>query len=247
MKAIPKMRNDIQKCLSSRVSIVFMLYVIVSVVSLLLSNIVVVKNFSFFNIDIGGYAITITSSVIVFPLIYVCSDIFSEVYGYTWSRIISWLGFFMNILMVVIFEVTILLPGNNETVSSAFETILGSSFGILSASLIAYMCGDLFNDIIFERMKRSDTKKTTGRFLLRSLTSSFCGEIIDTGVFLPMLFLLTGQFGTTIRSFSQLIAIVLIQGTLKVIMELILSPLTIFLVKRTKEYESREPLPNRLS
>ncbi len=238
MKILFRMRNEIRKCLSSRVSMIFVIYVILTVVSLLLSNIVVVKNFSFFNINIGGYAITITSSVIVFPLIYICSDIFSEVYGYTWSRIISWIAFFMNILMVIIFDITILLPGNNEAVSSAFETILGSSFGILSASLIAYMCGDLFNDIIFERMKRRDMKKTNGQFLIRSLTSSFCGEIVDTGVFLPMLFWLTGQFGTTIKSFPQLAAIVLIQGTLKVVMELILCPLTIFLVKKTRAYES---------
>lgn len=218
---------------------VFVIYVILTVVSLLLSNIVVVKNFSFFNIDIGGYGITLTSSVIVFPLIYVCSDIFSEVYGYTWSRIISWFGFFMNILMVVIFELTIRLPGNDAALSDAFKTVLGSSFGILAASLTAYMCGDLFNDIIFERMKRRDKKKTAGKFILRSLISSFCGEIIDTGVFLPALFLLTGQFGTTIKSFPQLLAIVLLQGTLKVVLELMLSPFTIFLVRKTRAYEAK--------
>ena len=224
--------------MEAKVSIVFVLYTIVTVVSLLLSNIVVVKNFSFFSIDVGGYAITITSSVIVFPLIYICSDLFSEVYGYTWSRFISWIAFFMNILMAVIFRITILLPGNDPVIADSFRTILGSSFGILAASLIAYMCGDLLNDIIFERMKQRDQKKTDRRFLLRSLLSSFCGEVIDTGVFLPSLFLLTGQFGTTIRSFSQLLAIILIQGVLKVIMELILSPLTILLVHKTRAYEA---------
>lgn len=239
MRILFRLKRELERCFSARVSMVFVLYVIVAVVSLLLSNIVVVKSFSFFNIAVGGYNVTITSSVIVFPLIYICSDIFSEVYGYTWSRIISWLGFLMNILMAVIFEVTILLPGNDAAVSTAFETILGSSFGILSASLIAYMCGDLLNDIVFEYLKRNDSKKTSGRIIFRSLISSFCGEIIDTGVFLPTLFLLTGQFGTTIRSISQLAAIILIQASLKVVMELILSPLTIFLVHKTRSYEER--------
>lgn len=239
MKILFRLKEEMRRCFSTRVSMVFLIYSIVTVVSLLLSNIVVVKNFSFFSIDIGGYAVTITSSVIVFPLIYICSDLFSEVYGYTWSRFISWIAFFMNILMALVFRVTILLPGNDPVIAEAFSSVLGSGFGILAASMIAYMCGDLFNDIIFEHMKRRDQKKTDGRFLTRSFVSSFCGEIIDTGVFLPALFLLTGQFGSTIRSFSQLAAIILIQGLLKVVMELLLSPLTIWLVHRTRAYESR--------
>lgn len=238
MRILFRFKEELKKCLTASVSIVFVIYAVITVVSLLLSNIVVVKNFSFFNIDIGGYGITITSSVIVFPLIYICSDIFSEVYGYTWSRFISWIAFFMNILMAVIFRITIILPGNDPVIADSFSRILGSTFGILAASLIAYMCGDLFNDIIFERMKQRDQKKTVGRFLQRSLVSSLCGEIIDTGVFLPSLFLLTGQFGTTIRSFPQLLAIILIQGVLKVIMELILSPVTILLVHKTRDYEA---------
>lgn len=237
MKKLLRSKGMLQKCMEAKVSIVFVLYTIVTVVSLLLSNIVVVKNFSFFSIDVGGYAITITSSVIVFPLIYICSDIFSEVYGYAWSRFISWVAFFMNILMALIFQITIALPGNDPVIAESFNTILGSSFGILTASLIAYMLGDLFNDIVFERMKRRDRTKNNGRFLARSLVSSFCGEIVDTGIFLPALFLLTRQFGSTIRSFPQLAAIVLIQGTLKVVMELILSPLTILLVHKTRAFE----------
>lgn len=238
MRILFRLKEELKKCLTARVSMVFVLYAVVTVVSLLLSNIVVVKNFSFFSVDIGGYGITITSSVIVFPLIYICSDIFSEVYGYTWSRFISWIAFFMNILMAIIFRITILLPGNDPVIAESFSTILGSSFGILTASLIAYMCGDLFNDIIFERLKRRDQKKTDGRFLLRSLLSSFCGEVIDTGVFLPSLFLLTHQFGTTIRSFPQLLIIILFQGVLKVVVELLLSPVTIMLVHKTRDYEA---------
>lgn len=99
-----------------------------------------------------------TSSIIVFSLIYVCSDIFSEDYDYTWPRMVSWIAFAINILMAVIFEIIIVLPGNDAVVSDAFKTILGSSFGILAALQFAYMCGDLFNDIIFEHIKHKDIK-----------------------------------------------------------------------------------------
>ena len=243
MRLLFRLGKELKKCFSTHVSMLFVIYVVITVVSLLLSNIVVGKNFSFFNIDVGGYGITITSSVIVFPLIYICSDIFSEVYGYTWSRLISWMAFFMNILMAVIFNITIALPGNDPEVASAFERVLGSSFGILTASLVAYMCGDLFNDIVFEKLKKIDRSHSPFRFVCRSLLSSFCGEVIDTGVFLPALFFLTGQFGTTVKSVSQLTAIVLIQASLKVILELVFSPLTVFLVGKTRAYEEKMKLP----
>lgn len=239
MKLLLHLRRQLHLIFTSRMSIVFVIYALVSVVSLLISNIVVVKNFSFFDLSIGGYGISLTSSLIVFPLIYICSDIFSEVYGYRWSRFISWLAFLANLLMVGIFEITILLPGSDPELAASFDRVLGSSFGILATSLVAYMCGDLFNDVIFERMKRADRRKTAGRFIQRSLLSSLCGEVVDTAVFLPALFFMTGQYGTTVTGFWQLVAIVLIQACLKVVLELVLSPLTILLVRRTRKYEQK--------
>lgn len=239
MKRVKQFFADLKRSFSTRLSLVFVIYCIVAVVSLLLSNIVVVKNFSFFELKVRGYEISLTSSLIVFPIIYICSDIFSEVYGYHWSRITSWFSFIMNIFMVLIFEITIALPGSNETVSEAFKTVLGSSIGILAASLTAYMFGDLFNDVVFELMKKKDTRKTNGSFIARSLVSSLCGEVVDTGIFLPVLFFITKQFGSTVTDFSQLVVIVLIQACMKVLMEIVLSPLTIFLVHWTQRYEKR--------
>lgn len=239
MKQIKRFLSELKTGFSSKMSLVFVIYCIVSVISLLLSNIVVGKNFSFFSMQVRGYDISLTSSLIVFPIIYICSDIFSEVYGYRWSRIISWIAFIMNIFMVLIFEITIALPGNDAATSEAYSRVLGSSFGILAASLTAYMFGDLFNDIVFELLKKKDTKKTNGTFIARSLLSSLCGEVVDTGIFLPVLFFITKQYGSTITDFWQLVVIVLIQACLKVLLEIILSPLTIFLVKRTRRYEEK--------
>lgn len=237
MKRTARFFPEIKSSFSVKMSLVFVIYCIVSVIALLLSNIVVVKNFSFFEMEIRGYAISLTSSLIVFPIIYICSDIFSEVYGYRWSRVISWISFIMNLFMVLIFEITIALPGSDPAFSESFKTVLGSSYSILAASLTAFMFGDLFNDIVFEFLKKRDTKKTNAGFIARSLLSSLCGEVVDTGIFLPALFFITKQFGSTVTDFFQLVMIVLIQACLKVLLEIVLSPLTIFLVKRTRRYE----------
>lgn len=239
MKRIRQFFTELKQGFCSKMSLVFVIYCIVSVIALLLSNIVVGKNFSFFSMEVSGYPISLTSSLIVFPIIYICSDIFSEVYGYRWSRIISWIAFIMNIFMVLIFEITIALPGSDAVTSEAYSRVLGSSFGILAASLTAYMFGDLFNDVVFELMKKRDKSHSNGSFIARSLISSLCGEIVDTGIFLPVLFLITSQFGSTVTGFSQLVVIVLVQACLKVVLEIVLSPLTIFLVKKTRRYEEK--------
>ena len=45
-----------------------------------------------------------------FPLSYILSDVFSEVYGYRWSRVTCYIAFAMNIFMVLIFELTLSWP-----------------------------------------------------------------------------------------------------------------------------------------
>ena len=224
---------------SKKMSPIFILLSIISVSSLLISNIVATKSIVLFNLMIKGYQLSLAASFIVFPFTYIISDIFSEVYGYAWSRKISWISFFVNLYMVLIIEIVILMPGIDVEFSSKFKDVLGSSFGILFASLSAYMCGDLFNDIVFQELKSSDKQKTNLTFAFRSILSSLCGEIVDSGVFLPLLYFFIGGYGTIIKDFTQLIVIILFQAVFKLILEIVLCPLVIYIVKKIKIYEGK--------
>ncbi len=220
-----------------KMSPLFLVLSVFSVASLLISNVVATKSVALFDWEVGGLPLSIASSFVVFPFIYITSDIFSEVYGYAWSRKISWIAFFINLFMVGIFELVIAMPGVDEAYSGKFADVLGSSFGVLFASLTAYMCGDLINDLIFRRMKKNDRRRTNYTFVRRSLFSSLCGELIDSLVFLPLLYLFIGGYGTIIQSFYQLIVIIVMQGVLKTMVEIILSPLAVLIVNRVKRYE----------
>ena len=105
------------------------------------------------------------------------------------------------------------------------------------ASLTAYMFGDLINDLVFLKMKRNDKRGTDLMFVHRSLFSSFCGEIIDCMVFLPLLYAFIGGYGTIIQSGYQLFAIIIIQGSLKTLVEVVLSPVVVVIVKEIRHYE----------
>ena len=71
------------------------------VVSLLISNIITSKQV------LLPFNITMTGAVFIFPITYVLSDLFSEVYGYKWSRVTCYLAFVMNLFMVTVFSIVI--------------------------------------------------------------------------------------------------------------------------------------------
>jgi len=148
-------------------------------VVLILSNITSTKILSlgWFSFD-GG--------TILFPLAYIFGDILTEVYGYARARRVIWIGFAMNLLMVITFWVVQKLPPaldwGNQT---AFESILGVVPRIVLGSLCAYLIGEFLNSYVLAKIKI----KTQGKFLwLRTIGSTVVGQFFDTTVFLLIAF-----------------------------------------------------------
>src|SRR3989338_8452424 len=62
---------------------------------------------------------------LLFPLIYIFGDILTEVYGYKKSRNVIWLGFFMALLMSIVFIVVGSLPPASDWANQeAYDKIL---------------------------------------------------------------------------------------------------------------------------
>lgn len=220
-----------------KMSGVFMLVAILSVVSLLISNVVANKSVELFGWTVAGQKLSIAASFVVFPFTYIASDIFSEVYGYAWSRKISWIALFANIFMVLCFKLVTVMPGMDSATSEAFAIVCDSTPGIVFASLTAFMAGDLLNDLVFAKMKAYDSTGKVSAFAFRSILSSLCGEIVDCIVFLPLLYYFIHGYGTIITNVYQLLTIVLIQALLKTSVELVLCPVSVLVIGKIKAYE----------
>lgn len=236
---------------------VFIIMTVLSTVALITSNVLAGKSFSVFGWQINGASIVLTCGVLMFPVTYILSDLFSEVYGFAASRRVTWLGFLCNLIFVLFISLGILIPGANfyyeNIVSDGLVAGLGLDFlkggsnlgslGILIASLIAFVLGSWIDDLVFEGMRNAINKKgndNTGKFICRAVVSSLVGELIDSIIFIPLLYCFTQAFGTTITSFGQLVAIILIQAFIKTLYELLVSPLTAFLAKKLKAYEAKQ-------
>jgi uncharacterized integral membrane protein (TIGR00697 family) len=194
------------------------------VVCLLVSNIIAGKQIQL------PFNIVMTGAVFIFPITYILSDLFSEVYGYRWSRFTCYLAFAMNLFMVLVFTAVIETPApvfwqNQE----AFQTVLGNTPKILFASLLAFMVGDFVNDRVFKKFKEKHPDDHKG-FEIRAILSSLCGEIMDSAIFLPIAFLGTMPIQT-------LLVMGVTQVSIKIAYEIIILPITRLAVQKVSKYE----------
>lgn len=239
MSIFKKIAGSLEIGTGRKMSEVFTVISVISVVSLLISNVVANKSIDLFGWTIAGQRLTIAASFVVFPFTYIASDIFSEVYGYAWSRKISWIALFANIFMILCFKLVTVMPGVDMATSEAFAVVCDSTPGIVFASLTAFMLGDFLNDLVFARMKKHDKTGKVSAFAFRSILSSLCGELLDCAVFLPLLYYFINGYGTIITSAFQLVIIIVIQAILKTAVEIVLCPLSALIVGKIKKYEAK--------
>ena len=71
------------------------------VVCMLVSNIITAKQVQF------PLGITMTGAIFIFPITYILSDVFSECYGYRWSRVTCYMAFAANLFMALVFQFVI--------------------------------------------------------------------------------------------------------------------------------------------
>ena len=91
-----------------------------------------------------GLPLAFDAGTLLFPISYIFGDVLTEVYGYTASRRVIWVGFAMAALMGVTLWLVARLPGEatwqQATGQAAYDAVLGgvSRGGILVASILAY-------------------------------------------------------------------------------------------------------------
>ena len=171
---------------------------------------------------------SLPAGIILFPLAYLFGDILTEVYGYATTRKVIWTGFASLVLMVLAYETArIIPPAPFWEGQEAYETILGKVPRIVLASITAYFAGEFCNSYVLAKMK---VKMQGGTMAWRFVASTILGQAIDTTVFVIVAF--AGIFPV-----ADLVAITLSGWAFKVAWEIIMLPLTIFVVKKLKQAE----------
>ena len=173
------------------------------------------------------------TAILFFPLSYLFGDILTEVYGYARSRRVIWAGFAGLIFAAFMsYVVVVLPPAPDWPHQAAYELIFGNTPRVVIASLIAFCAGEFTNSFVLARMKVI----TEGRWLwMRTIGSTICGEGVDSIIFYPLAFY--GADGWTLDLVLKVLAT---NYTLKVLWEVLATPLTYRIVNFLKRREHED-------
>lgn len=153
------------------------------------------------NIQILGYTLdfNLTAGVVIWPVVFITTDIVNEYFGKKGVRKISFLAvgciayaFFM------IFLVTKLDPaqfwtdlnnqdaeGNYFNINFAFNKIYTQGLGIIIGSLVAFLIGQLLDVYVFQRLRSITGER---KIWLRATGSTLVSQLVDSFVVLSIAF-----------------------------------------------------------
>lgn len=193
------------------------------------------------------YSFNLTCGVLLWPVVFIMTDIINEYYGRRGVRFISWLavaligyGFLMLFGAIQTtpnsWWITSKQTAGIEDMSVAYNGIFGQGLGIIIASMIAFLIGQLVDVLVFHRIKRRTGER---HIWLRATGSTLVSQFIDSFVVLVIAFyffpkLVPGQGSAW--PFNQVLAIGIVNYIYKFLMALLLTPVIYFIHHRVEKY-----------
>ena len=177
-------------------------------------------------------ALTFGAGNLFFPISYIFDDVLTEVYGYAGARRAIWAGFGgLAFASLMTFAILGMPPSPeepfNKELQPALEVVFGASWRIMLASMFAYWLGDFANSLVMAKMKLW----TRGRWLwTRTIGSTVIGEGLDSITFYPIAF-------AGIWSGQTMLKVIAFNWTMKVLVEIVLTPVTYAVVGFLKRRE----------
>ena len=123
----------------------------------------------------------------IYPFTYLTAVTITEVYGYIRARKVIWFALLCNLMMAIIYQMMIWLPGSDDwPYQQAFADVFNMSTRIVIASVVSYFCSEFLNAYLVAKLK----VKLAGRyFWMRAVTAISLSELVNTAVFAHLAYL----------------------------------------------------------
>ncbi len=130
--------------------------------------------------------LSVSAGTIVFPILFLTTDIIAEVYGKKKVREFIAIGAVCMLLMILTITIAIYLPASARSINDeTFNSVFKVSLRMTIASIIAFVIAQLHDVWAFEFWKR----KTSGRFLwFRNNASTIVSQLLDSTIFMFIAF-----------------------------------------------------------
>ncbi len=182
------------------------LYLVLSgvfLVNALLAEVIGVKIFS--ASKLMGLPGNLTAGVLVWPVVFITTDIINEYFGKKGVLRVSYLAVVLILFAFAVIYVTTRLPpadfwlavnnkdnlGRPFDIDFAYQSIFRQGLGIITGSIVAFAVGQILDASIFEALR----KATGGRHIwLRATGSTLISQLIDSFVVLYVAFYVFGNW-----------------------------------------------------
>ena len=195
------------------------------------------------NVQLLGNALSInlTAGVLLWPVVFVMTDIINEYYGPKGVRFLSFLtAGLIAFAFIVFYGAMRLIPADFFITSKkgsgvpdmerAYEMVLGQGGNIILGSLVAFVLGQLIDVFVFHRIKKATGDKA---IWLRATGSTLISQFIDSFVVLFIAFYIGSRLNNADVDFVWPLKLVIAVGVVnyiyKFVVALILTPV-IYLV-----------------
>ncbi len=187
-------------------------------------------------IALGPFAVT--AGMLVFPLSYIINDCIAEVWGFKKARLIIWMGFLMNFMVVALGQIAVMIPAAPFWEGEeSFNFVFGLAPRIAAASLVAFLVGSFLNAYVMSRMKLLSKGR---HFSLRAVVSTLAGESADSIIFFPIAF-------AGLMPAGELLKMMAVQAVLKTVYEILVLPVTVRVVKYMKRVTGNDAFDSDIS
>jgi queuosine precursor transporter len=147
------------------------------------------------NINLFGspFSFHLTAGVILWPVVFIMTDIINEYYGPKGVRFLSYLTIALIGYTFFMFNGAMLLQpseyfsiGNGiDKPDAAFQGIFGQGAWIIIGSMAAFLIGQILDVLVFHRIKKITGEK---RIWLRATGSTLISQLVDSFVVLFIAF-----------------------------------------------------------
>lgn len=205
-------------------------------------------------LDIFGneFSFNLTAGVLLWPVVFVMTDIINEYYGMKGVRFLSFLTIGLIIYAFIMFQGAIHLTpagfwvGNYTEqgvpdANQAYRAIFGQSQWIIIGSLIAFLVAQLLDVFIFHKIKKATGEKN---IWLRATGSTIVSQFIDSFIVLFIAFYIGPRISSNQGqpwTFALVMTICIGNYIYKFVMALVLTPV-IYLVHHWIEGYLGKPL-----
>ena len=181
------------------------------------------------------YTMSVPAGVVAYPFTFLATDLISELFGRKRAKMLVWVGFGMNVFMLLLMSINHWLP-NSSGVSGGldlFEGVYQFMVGNTIASMIAYLIAQSVDVRLYHFWKRL----TKGKHLwLRNNASTTVSQLVDSTAIITILYL-AGNLGDAIDNVGAVIILILNSYLFKFFFALFDTPLMYLGVRLLKNYD----------